>query len=234
MAETTAFFAYPYAPPDLAETIREAVKRINQVEPRIKVTAWEDLNVTGSLVIDGILAAIGERDIFLCDLTYLNPNVLFELGFAIARRKRVWPVLNPNIVEFQEKFKRFKILTTTGYRPYSNSEDIVRDFLKDKPFEDIRKTLSRDAIEKTVEDPQRPKMLFLRSGVETEASIRLARAVESSGIPTTIDDPQEIQGQSFSWYAQHTYSAPALITHFLSSLYQGHEFITQNVHSWLD
>ena len=35
-----------------------------------------------------ILKAIEQCDLFMCDLTYLNPNVLYELGYAIAKEKK--------------------------------------------------------------------------------------------------------------------------------------------------
>ena len=222
MTQRTAFFAYPSYPNNLTEVLRSAIKKINQAEPQIKITSWEDLNVTGNLIVSQILTAISQADVFACDLTYLNPNVLFELGFAIARRKKVWIVIDTNIKDSQEKFNKFKILTTSGYSPYSNSQDILNSFIAEKPFDNLEKTLFKDAIEQSVEQLASPKMLFLKSGINTEASTKLSQIVESSEIPVTIDDPQEMQIQSLSWYAQHTYNAPAVIAHFLSTNHINH------------
>ena len=53
------------------------------------ITAWEDLKNNGRILINAIFDTIDECDIFACDLTYLNHNVLFELGYAIASKKTI-------------------------------------------------------------------------------------------------------------------------------------------------
>lgn len=88
----TCFFAYPSKPLSLGENIETAKEIINSSEV-IEIISWKDIHVTGKIVINEILDAINKADLFACDLTFPNPNVLFELGYAVARNKRIWITL---------------------------------------------------------------------------------------------------------------------------------------------
>jgi len=84
------------------------------------MVSWKSTSIGGKFVILSICEMIDVKDIFICDLTYLNPNVLFELGYAIAKKKRVWIIRDSNIEASKSDYDNFKILTTLGYKPYSN------------------------------------------------------------------------------------------------------------------
>ena len=87
------FFAYPSKPNSLSESIEIAIDEINS-HGYVHALSWKDLRISGKVVISAICNEIRKTDLFICDLTYLNPNVLFELGFAIANNKRIWVMLN--------------------------------------------------------------------------------------------------------------------------------------------
>ncbi len=87
MNSIKAFYAYPSNDPDLLEDIKGAVKIINSSKS-VEITTWEDLAIGGKNIIDGILNTIDNCELFICDLTYLNFNVLYELGYAIAKQKK--------------------------------------------------------------------------------------------------------------------------------------------------
>src|SRR5208283_4726547 len=81
------FVAYPSAPVSRAETIEQAMEDL-QNGGVVEVIGWKSLAVGGRVVIETICEEIRSRDLFIADVTALNPNVLFELGYAIAHRKR--------------------------------------------------------------------------------------------------------------------------------------------------
>src|SRR4051812_31501858 len=99
----SAFYAYPSQPPAIGETIEAAAGQINRGR-RVRIRTWRALNPTGRVIINQITDAIDAATVFACDLTYQNPNVLFELGYAIAKRKRVWISLDPTISGAREGF----------------------------------------------------------------------------------------------------------------------------------
>src|SRR5271156_4977711 len=93
----TAFFAYPSDPASIGEVINAAISDINRTSC-VVAKGWEECKVGGKVVIDEICHEIEESDIFCADLTGMNANVMFELGFAIAMNRRIWLGLDTSFV----------------------------------------------------------------------------------------------------------------------------------------
>lgn len=216
MSEVTCFVAYPSSPSSLVESIEEAINEINQGKV-VHVEGWELTSVGGKFIIAAICHSIEQKNVFICDLTNLNHNVLFELGFAISRNKRIWIIINPSIEKSMSDFEKFNLLSTIGYAQYHNSRDIVGAFYKDQPYKDLENTIYKQAIESNLIGlKEKAKILYLKSFIETNASIKISRRIENSAIPNIVDDPREIVTQTLSWYAQEVYSAFALVVHMLA------------------
>ena len=179
--------------------------------------------ISGRIVISAICDEIKNCQIFVADTTGLNPNVLFELGYAIAQKKRVWLLLNPHIERAKVDFDRFQLLTTVGYATYINSQEIVTAFYRDEPYNKLDQILYDELLRAAGPPSKKDALLYLRCDVNTEASMRLARRVASGPIRSVIDDPQEIHLQPFAWYVQQVTSAFAVVCHLLSTEYQNWE-----------
>lgn len=136
----TCFVAYASLPAARAETIEKAVETI-QGGGLVDMLAWKGLAIGGRPVISAICEEIKHRNLFVADVTDLNPNVLFELGYAIAHRKRIWLLLDPNIERAKLRFERFQLLTTIGYCRFSNSVEITNEFYKEAPYEKLEQDL---------------------------------------------------------------------------------------------
>ena len=121
----TGFVAYASGNPALDETVATAVEQIN-ASGLVSIITWRQLNIGGQLLLSEICDAISNAEIFIVDVSALNPNVLFELGFAIARRKRIWLLLDPSQAMARTGFDRFQLLSTIGYREFTNSGDVAR------------------------------------------------------------------------------------------------------------
>ena len=132
----SGFFAYPSKPASIPETIKRAVNEINKAQD-CHIKTWQECAITGKFIIDVICREIDNVDLFIADLTWANPNVLFELGYAIGTRKRVWLLLDSSFTESKNLFDQLRILTTVGYAPYSNSNDIARQFYNEHPWLDL-------------------------------------------------------------------------------------------------
>jgi hypothetical protein len=212
------FVAYPSSPQDRAETIETAIDELNNGGV-IEVFGWKQLKVGGRLVIGTICDEIKRCEVFIADVTGLNPNVLFELGYAIAQKKRVWLLLNSHIERAQTEFERFELLTTVGYASYSNSHEIVTAFYRQEPYKNLGQILYDDLLASAGPPSKKDALLYLRCDVNTEASLRLARRVSTGPIRSVIDDPQEVRLQSLPWYVQQVTAAYAVVCHLLSTEY---------------
>jgi hypothetical protein len=83
------FFAYPSSPPSIPPTITAAIEGINRTQAAT-IRSWETLGINGHYIIEEICGAIDEADFFCADVTGINANVMFELGYPerIRRTKR--------------------------------------------------------------------------------------------------------------------------------------------------
>ena len=141
-APVRCFVAYPSSPAGRAESIEKAIQNI-QDGGVVDVISWRKLSVTGRVVVNVVCDEIRNRELFIADVTGLNPNVLFELGYAIALRKRIWLILDPSIERAKLDFERFQLLTTVGYRCYSNSQEIENGFYQDQPYSKLERTFTK-------------------------------------------------------------------------------------------
>ncbi len=208
-----AFFAYPSNRPILMEAIRDAVDELNAGK-QVSIKTWEKCNIGGKFVINTICDAIDESALFFADLTGLNPNVMFELGYAIARDKRIWLIFDTLYKKEKNMFNELKVLSTVGYVPYSNSHHIVSGFYQNNPVADIEKTIFRTAIEPNLKPGGYSSILYLKSLHENQAAMRVSQLLEKR-LPgrITFDDPSE-SIQSLTWYGSHVFGCNGLVCHF--------------------
>lgn len=207
-----SFFAYPSQPDSIPETIKEAVNKINKGQ-ECYVKTWQECDISGKYIIDVICRAIDKAELFIADLTLANSNVLFELGYAIGKKKRVWLLLDPSFTESKNLFDQLRILTTVGYAPYSNSNEIVNQFYKQQPWLDLQDTIFDRSIVPALNEYAESRLLYLKNQHETQASIKLSQLIDSFNLPTTLSDPKESSVQTLAWYVTKIWHAPGIIVH---------------------
>jgi hypothetical protein len=215
------FFAYPLSPPAISPTISAAIASINSTQ-HANIRSWEELRVSGKCIISEICAAIDEAQFLCADITGINPNVMFEIGYAIATDKRIWLIRDESYTDAKKEFAQVQLLTTIGYSPYTNSEEIIKGFFHDEPHETSGETVWRQSIEPvlamgTGEHP----VLYLMEKHQTEASLQVTRILEDSKIPHTVDDPREMTPHPAYWYAEQLWESLGLLAHFCSSAREG-------------
>lgn len=132
----TAFYAYASGSQHRTDTIETAIKSINE-RSKVNITSWRRINAGGKIIIQTILSRIRKSDIFICDLTGLNSNVLFELGYAVGLQKRVWLTLDVTKKTSQPFVNSLDVVSNFGYRMYTNHEDIIEQFLSDFSSPDL-------------------------------------------------------------------------------------------------
>ncbi|MBX3239024.1 MAG: hypothetical protein KIT80_09605 [Chitinophagaceae bacterium] len=214
--QTKAFFAYGSETPSCGEFIEEAIKEINQNTHPVRIKSWKELSVGGNFLISAILREIESSDIFCCDVTNLNENVLFELGFAIARNKPVWIIQDITISSSFQKFKEFILLNNVGYINYTSTKNIVTDFLDKKQYAFAKPLLESIPIESPVKE--KPKLLFyLKSQIDNNYNQYIVNSIEESKIPVLIDDSSENKLSPISWYLMNLTRIPATLIEFSSA-----------------
>ncbi|MEO8466297.1 MAG: hypothetical protein ABI640_13215, partial [Gammaproteobacteria bacterium] len=105
---------------------------------RLSVVTWEQNDIAGRPLVAPIFEGINENDLLIADVTTLNFNVTYEIGFAIGSRKRVFLIKHSGITRDEESVRRVGIFDTLGYEPYRDSDELFRKLsypIDDTPIE---------------------------------------------------------------------------------------------------
>jgi hypothetical protein len=210
-----AFLGYSSTP----ELARESLQRAAQLITQLGVNAqtWEDQAIGGRLVISTVLTAIDDSDVSIFDVSTLSPNVLYELGYAIGRARRVWLLIDSSDQEAIARWDRFRLLSAVGYRGWTSSEDIRNSYAVDQPHL-IESTIYDQLIEPSlVSEPRGAAIFYMPMSYDTDAKLAVDRrlAIEASqGVRLIAADPTESALNPLSWYAQKINESAATVVHF--------------------
>ena len=216
------FFAYSSKPEHCGEFIEEAIKDIHKSGHLVSLKSWKSMSVAGKFIISEILKEIEKADFLCADLTGLNENVLFEIGFAIGKKKPIWLIQDTSIIDSYNRFKELNFLTTIGYCQYTNSTDIVKSFIQTKAYQNKSEiissfdNLSEGLINKNA-------LLYLKSQHDTNYNQYITTTIEEYKLPTIIDDAVEVKVQPISWYFNQVQNVPAVLVEFSSTYRSGYE-----------
>ena len=220
---TNVFYAYPSSPLTIGETIEQATKGLAQnseiKKARVRFSTWTDSVVSGKHLWRDIADRIERSQVFACDLTYPNPNVSFELGFAISRFKRIFLSVDEGIEQGPSNFKRYYFdLAPLGYAKYRNYEELESAVLNERPWIDSDNTILPRIYQTQLARPELPTILYVKPPLPTNAVNATEEILRSSkfGNALRVDDPTENSMPGLDWYAQEMATADAVVVHFLS------------------
>lgn len=207
------FFAYPAQPEATAETIALAAAGLD-TRAGVSGVPWEGLTVAGRLVLRQVTEAIDRADLVCCELGSLNPNVLFELGYAIAKQKAVWVLLDTTDADALHKWNQFGLLGSVGYVGYTHSGDIESRILSG--ISELR-PLWDDLAHPTLPMQHGRTIFYMPLIHATDASRTLTRrldAVARKNWHINPADAAEIGAAPISWYIPNIWAANAAVIHF--------------------
>jgi hypothetical protein len=83
------FFAYPSSPVQIGDVVEHALRNLKEKSGIESVRSWRQLDIAGHFIADQVLNRIDAANVFVADITQLNFNVTYEVGYALAKGKRV-------------------------------------------------------------------------------------------------------------------------------------------------
>ncbi len=205
------FFAYESGHQSTIDAIKKAISEYNAHQKTFSAMTWEELRVGGKIINRTVLESIDNSEIFACDLTYLNHNVLFELGYAIGKQKKLLVFLNTSIADAPAQYSSYRFLKNIGYQAYVNYKQIQTELqTKDKIQIGLLSTLIKiDEAEIDTHD-----IFYISSKIETQASLDLTESLTSSSQYRIIhDDTNEVEYQTLSWYISSLFKAKNVVIH---------------------
>jgi hypothetical protein len=178
----TGFFAFPAVPADIGSTIRGALELLKERFGVDSLQSWEQNDVAGRFISDPIFQAIRTTNYLLADVTRLNFNVTYEIGFAIGARRRVVLVRNAAITGEDDLIREIGLFDTLGYKTYTNYTtlaEIVRHLTDIEPLP-LRTEVNRKA-----------PVYVVSPRDKTDAEIRVTSRIKKAGLKYRSFDPQE-------------------------------------------
>jgi hypothetical protein len=206
--KTSAFFVYPSYPPILADTIREAVSKLRDHTSNDNWKTWEQLNVGGKIIFCEICKAIRAADIIIANITTLNFNVLFEVGYALGLGKKVIPIRDSSFDKDNKIFNEIGIFDTLGYQKFTNSNDIVSIANKID--------LASPPISQNPELNIHQPIYFIKAPIDNDAGIKILSCLKKSGFRFRTFDVKETSRLSLHEAHKQAMSSFSVITHLIS------------------
>ncbi|MCH8493428.1 MAG: hypothetical protein LAT53_09375 [Idiomarina sp.] len=113
------FYAYASSPAGVGQTIEQAVSSCNA-----EINTWKALDIPGHFISEKVLESIDSCGFLVADISVLNFNVTYEIGYAIGKGKRVLLTKNKSIQEGRPSIREVGIFDTLGYKEYQNSSEL--------------------------------------------------------------------------------------------------------------
>jgi hypothetical protein len=165
------FVAYSSRDRVLKTTVATGVAKANALNRAIQYKPWEFNDVAGQPLTSPILEGIDSSAYVVADITYLNPNVVYEVGFAIGREKRVFLVRHSGTEGDQKIAQAAGIFDTLGYEEYVDDDELAHKLSSyiNPTAQPISRALDRLAPIYVVEPLE-------KSGIATLMTSRLKKA----------------------------------------------------------
>ncbi|CQJ20620.1 P-loop ATPase, Sll1717 family [Yersinia enterocolitica] len=217
MEKNKGFYAYPANPIEIGQCIEATVSRINQTSSQIFVSTWKQMNIIGQFISEQVLSIPDNSDFLIADITDLNFNVTYEIGYAIGKSKKIFLTKNKSIYANGLKIEDVGIFDTLGYHEYQNTQELqsfVSSIINKSPLE-LSSVLNRKAPVYLLDTP------FI-----TDWSGRIISRIKKSGYIYRDFNPNEIPRLSAFDAISQVSSSYGVIVPLLSSNSVGH-----NVHN---
>lgn len=125
MKTINGFYAYPSNPSEIGETIEVAKVEVQRSQNGVSVTTWKTLDIVGHFISEEVLQKIDANDFLIADISRLNFNVTYEIGYAIGKGKRILLTKNKSLNSGTPTIQEVGIFDTIGYKEYQNSSELV-------------------------------------------------------------------------------------------------------------
>ncbi|WP_078124398.1 P-loop ATPase, Sll1717 family [Leptospira alexanderi] len=206
------FFAYEGGHSEISDTIKRAIIEFNSHQKTFRALRWEEMDIIGKVLNKSIFKEIEESEWFACDLSYINHNVMFELGYAVGKKKKILIFLNLGIVDAKENYSNSKLLRNIGYLGYTTHKHIQTE-LQTKSHE--KSILLNEMVNLKTLDKDSKDVLYISPQTETQASLELTELLQSKNYSVVFDDSSEVEYQTVSWYINSLNSCKTTIIHLL-------------------
>ena len=206
-------FLYPARPVQIAATIEAAVQQLRQRAPDRTWRTWREFDAAGQIIFTGICKALRFSQGIIADVTTLNFNLLFEIGFAIGLEQPIVPIRDTTIVTNRDDFRDLGLLDTIGYIDFQNAEALATAILDRWPFQAI-------PAPPVAIDRDQP-LYVVKAPISTEGHVRLMSTLRKSPLHFRTFDIVETPRLSLHELRRQINSSLAVMAHMISPSREG-------------
>ena len=177
------FFLFASEPAEIADTIQAATQKLQQRRPGCHPSTWKHLDTPGQMIFCEVCRGIRGAATVVADVTTLNFNVLFELGFALGLGVPTVPIRDTTYGSDKRLFDQLGMLDTLGYLDFSESDGLAGALSSRVPGRPLPPVDQR---------PEHTSPLYLiRAPILTDGGTALLSGIKKSGLKFRSFDPAE-------------------------------------------
>lgn len=209
----SAFVAYSGRDPEHAKTIFEGIRKANSVTANpTRFEPWEFNDIAGRTLISPIVEKIDTSPFVVADVTYLNLNVVYEIGFAIGRKKKVHLIRSSTVEGDRALARSVGVFDTLGYQTFGSEDDLrnhLTSYIDDQalPLEvtvnnkapvyvvpSAEKSVASTALISRVKKARyRYRSFSAVDDIRLSATDAIAQVSQSAGVIAMLDDSDQEQ-----------------------------------------
>jgi hypothetical protein len=201
------FFAYPSTPPIVSETIEQAIENLRSKSGITAVRSWRETDIAGRFIAEQVLSNISEKTVLVADVTQLNFNVAYEIGFALAKGKRVVLTRHKGVMPSRPLVSEVGIFDVIGYLEYENAAQLeahLRSITDPTP-----------SIKNIYPLNQNAPVYLIEARVQTDSITRIVSRVKKARIFYRSFDPRESPRLSASEAFEQVAQSYGVLLHLL-------------------
>jgi hypothetical protein len=181
---TDVYFFYSSRPEVISSTIEEAARLLQNQHLSLRVKTWRDMPMNGQLIFCEVCKAQRFTKVAVVDVTTMNFNLLFELGFALGLGIPVIPIRDTTCTLDSAEFEALGLIDTLGYIDFQNSDELA---------EKLPSAIKAARIPISVEYTRNNSspLYVLRSPIPTNGLVKMLSAIKKSSLRFRTYDPKE-------------------------------------------
>ena len=183
MDKLSTFFAYPSQPREIGSAVEAAAEQCRHHAQGYDLTTWRETDIAGRFIAEQVLERIDASTCLAADITKLNFNVTYEVGYAIGSQRRLLLTRNRSLKDDANLRTELGVFDTLGYSDYENSDqllEIVKSISDSTPI-----SLDASAIN------TRAPVYLLEPKFKTDQATRIVARVKRARLFYRSFDPNE-------------------------------------------
>ncbi len=210
MTDFKLFIGYP-SDKFIEGTIEAGVSSFKERDSVNSIGTWKALDNVGAFISDSVIESIDACQYFVADITKLNFNVTYEVGYAISKSKPILLTINSSLRNQIDLISQLGIFDTIGYDKYENSDDFYRLLRKRETVKPLQVKCKKN---------NRTPVYLLKGRANIDQETRILSRVSKAKLSFRQFDPNEQSRLSAHDAMENVYSSYGVLVYLLPDSFQ--------------